>query len=932
MRSPTLSLLIIFMLVICLPALGQSWEEDFDSAWDRTVELRIDKKYPEALQVIQESLDVVIEKKDTSRAITGYLWIGALNNLIGNYDKAADTYRKGIQLALITSDSLKITQLSTNLTIALLYKGDYADALEPAKIALQYIPEEEIYQRARANLSIHVTYNSLGMHEIAEPYLMESQRLANLSNDILLKSQIYRYLGHHFRNRNQLDEAIRYFQEGLILTEEVGNRSRLILYYTALGNLYSDIKDFERALNYYNRAHAYYQSMNNDLLANEMLTSIAKCYRETGDYKEAEKLLHEVLAFYSTSDHPHYRGLTLLQLSDLFAEQGQYKNAFSYLEQAIEIGNVENDFRISYSSSERLLEFDSDFLTHEEKLRISKELYTASKKISPDSELSSLILLAKAYHPISLDSALAKAEQAFDLIEDARLSVSGGLLKASVFSKYASFYNTVGHWYAQEKKDYNRAFELFEAAKARALLDQLAESSSRDELRLNESTQVQLLQIQKSIDKLYRERESAQSEDLFDQITNEINDLEFKYDSKLEEVRGSHPAWNAFLYPETLSLKEVQELCDEETAILEYAITNNHLFMFVIKEESAAFKSVDLENAPSNLAAMINSFRDAIISLAPKDSLTLSSEPLYSLLIEPLKQEIENSKNLVMVPDGPLALLPFEALIQNGRYLIQEHSVKYLPSVSVFDHIKSPHREVSSDILALAGSGFEYGDTSGDPTTQKNFAALPFTLIEVDSIAVHFDTKTVFKNEEVTEATLKSIDLKNFKYIHFATHGDINETSPTQSGLILSKKTDVEQLFGEDGYLNASEISHLNLNADMVVLSACNTGLGKVITGEGLLGLQRSFLAAGASSVVSSLWSIYDRSTPLFMANFYTILNEYEEEEIGWFNSFLIWADWYEPELVDYKTLALRDAKLKMLEHPYYSHPAHWASFVITGK
>ncbi len=932
MKFPVSSLIILLLPGIFTPVWGQSWEEDFDTAWSRTVELRIDKKYPEALQVIQESLDIAIEKKDTSRAITGYFWTGAIMDLTGNYDAAAETYRKGIHLALITSDSLKVTRVSTNLTNSLLYKGNYADALEAAKVALRYTPSGEVYQRARANLSIYVTYLFLGLHEIAEPYLMESLRLANLSDDNVLRSSIYRYLGNHFQDKNQFDKAIRYFQEGLILSEETGTLSRIAQYYAGLGDLYSDIKNFERALNYYNRAHNYYLSMNNDLLANETLTSISTCYKGMGDFEEAEKLLLEALAFYSKSDYPHSHGLTLLQLSDLFIEQDQYEDAFTYLEQAIEIGTVENDFSIRYFSSERLLEFDSDFLSDEDKLQVSKELYASSKKISPDTELSSLILLAKTYYPVSLDSALAKAELAFDMIEKARLSVSGGMLKASVFSKYASFYNIVGHWYADKKKDYQRAFELFEAAKARALLDQLAEAASGNELKLNESTQVQLLQIQKSIDKLYREREKVQSETLFNQITNDINDLELKYDSRLEEVRSSHPAWNAFLYPKTLSLKQVQELCDDETAIIEYAITRNQLFIFSIKNESVDFNSMDLNNMPSGITDLINTYRDAIISLTPQDSLSRLSEPLYLLLIEPLEQELKDKKNLVIVPDGPLALLPFEALIHDGRYLIQDYPVKYLPSVSVFNHIKSPHREVGSDILALAGSGFEYNESSDDPSTQKNFAALPFTLIEVDSIAVHFDSKTVFKNEEVTEATLKSTDLSNFKYIHFATHGDINETSPTQSGLILSKKAEVEQLFGEDGYLNASEISRLKLNADMVVLSACNTALGKVISGEGLLGLQRSFLAAGASSVVSSLWSIYDRSTPLFMANFYTLLNEYEEEEIGWFNSFLIWADWYEPELVDYKTLALRDAKLEMLEHPYYSHPAHWASFVITGK
>ncbi|MEQ9264828.1 MAG: CHAT domain-containing protein [Balneolaceae bacterium] len=259
--------------------------------------------------------------------------------------------------------------------------------------------------------------------------------------------------------------------------------------------------------------------------------------------------------------------------------------------------------------------------------------------------------------------------------------------------------------------------------------------------------------------------------------------------------------------------------------------------------------------------------------------------------------------------------------------------MNHLPSVSVYNHIQSPRRKTSKSLLAVASSGFTT-NTDNSLGTQNAFAALPFTLIEVDSIATNFEgeSKTVLKNDAVTEASIKNISLDQYKYIHFATHGDINEVTPSQSGLILSKKQETEILFGEDGLLNAKEIASLNLNADLVVLSACNTGMGRVITGEGLLGLQRSFLAAGASSVVSSLWSIYDRSTPLFMQTFYSKLSDYEENDSGFINRFLRWSNLSNPKLVNNNALALRDAKLEMIEHPYYSHPVHWASFVITGK
>jgi len=127
-------------------------------------------------------------------------------------------------------------------------------------------------------------------------------------------------------------------------------------------------------------------------------------------------------------------------------------------------------------------------------------------------------------------------------------------------------------------------------------------------------------------------------------------------------------------------------------------------------------------------------------------------------------------------------------------------------------------------------------------------------------------------------------------------------------------------------------MSSLKLAANLVVLSACNTGFGKVVPGEGLLGLQRSFLKAGASSVMVSLWSIYDRSTAVFMSNFYENLNSFEKEEFGWWEKTLQFVGLYNTPLFDYKAKAIRDAKLKMLEHPYYNHPVYWAPFILIGK
>ncbi len=288
---------------------------------------------------------------------------------------------------------------------------------------------------------------------------------------------------------------------------------------------------------------------------------------------------------------------------------------------------------------------------------------------------------------------------------------------------------------------------------------------------------------------------------------------------------------------------------------------------------------------------------------------------------------------MLIVADGALTFLPFEALTHNARYFIQDVNIKYLPSVSIYPFINAPHRVENDALLAVAGSGFEGTESLGGSTrSQASYSSLPSTLLEVDSIAVNFPDAKILKNEEVSEAALKAHSLGDFRFLHFATHAFVNETTPSQSGLLLSKKSEEESLFGEDGHLNSREISGLKLNADLVTLSACNTGMGKVVTGEGLLGLQRSFLSAGASSVIVSLWSIYDRSTSEFMAVFYKQMLYHQKEDFGLWNQTLDWFGMYEHPLFDYKAKALRDTKLAMIEHPYYNHPVYWAPFIIIGK
>lgn len=966
-----IAFLILFLFLFNF---NSGFAQDYEFNMEQAKSLFNNAKYVEATPFLKAAQVIAIEKNDSLKILESGV-------LLAEAHYATQSYEDGLQLlfsleSFITSSTPSGLAAKTKLFLSFIYngKGDYeqsnielelayniADPIEDTYIlgritmvlanglirfgeydrGLELITESielftsisDSYHIGSANQIKYLIYLYKGERQKAEPYLFESCRIAtDISQPILLR-ECYYYLSDLYKRKNDYYQSITYSQKALQIAEQQKDNFYIVRFYNELGEMYLEIEEPDRALSYFNRSHSYYLSIDNAVLANQILVKIAETYIKKGDYKEGEEILLQALAFFMNSDYHYDKGLTLIALGKLKLLTGEQQKAFEYLERALRIGQDHNLIWIQLLGQEALLKLNEQYFSNDDKLALSKEVFSYSSKLAPLYHLRGLKNLAIAYSEVGSDSAFYYAEQALELIEKKRLSFSGGTLKANIFSDHASFYNLVGSWYASKDENYTRAFDLFEASKSRALLDQLAETRSKELLSLSEETQIQLLQLQKTTDQLYRQREEASTNDVILELNDAITDAEFEYEVALEKIRKDHPEWNSFIYPKTLSLTQVQKLCDNSTAILKYALLKDGLATMLITKKKVFYHQLKTDDSfQRNFTEQINTFRDSIVAISSFDVIDSVSSPIYVTLFEHFESELSKIKNLVIIPDGPVALLPFDALIYKGEFLLKRFAIKTLPSVSVFELLQNPHRKTSVDILGIAGSGFEAGEGIINSRTQNTFATLPFTLIEVDSVSSKFKSSKVLKNELVTEAGIKSLDLNSYKYLHFATHGDINETTPTQSGLILSKKTEMESLFGEDGYLNASEIASLALSADMVVLSACNTATGKVLNGEGLLGLQRSFLTAGASSVVASLWSIYDRSTPLFMTSFYSKLIAYEEAEFGWFDKLMVWGDWYEPKLVDYKTIALRDAKLEMLNHPYYSHPVHWASFVITGK
>ena len=373
--------------------------------------------------------------------------------------------------------------------------------------------------------------------------------------------------------------------------------------------------------------------------------------------------------------------------------------------------------------------------------------------------------------------------------------------------------------------------------------------------------------------------------------------------------------------PTILEPQRIQELLDDRTALLEYAMGSESSYLFVVTRDRMEGYRLP---AAGELSEQVEVFREALEKGGRRQFSRYadSAHQLYRALLGPAEEILRDKPRLIVSPDGPLLLLSFEALLTRPvpslrtyadlPYLLAEKSVTYVPSASVFAELGggAVSGAVSDAVPAAAGTGLFLGFADPDyaQTGLPSLPSLPSSRTEVQEIARLFpsDHVRLYLGADASEANVKENPaLKTARWIHFAVHGFFNEERPELSGLVLSQGGDQK----DPGLLQAYEIFNLDLAADLVVLSACDTALGKNVSGEGILGVSRTFLYAGASSVIVSLWQVSDASTSDLMIRFYRHLSQSGD-----------------------KAEALRLSKLELIRQGRFDQPYHWAPFILIGR
>lgn len=759
-------------------------------------------------------------------------------------------------------------------------------------------------EAAEALVHLGNVYRSTGKYRQAEEQFNHALliRQDKLPAKHELIAAIYNDLGLVYIDLDR-DKSIEYYEKALETYRTLHGETdpKIAIASTNLGIVYAKEELFGDAINYYEIALKIWDQVYPGAHANKalVLMNLGQTYASLGDQKAAQAYYEKSLSMYEAalgSKHPEVAFAHTLLGNEKIAQR-KYDAGLAHHQAAL-IANIStfNDSNILHTPAIR--EFYNGrqllFSLMYKARGLEKKYYDQTLRFS---ELLLGLRTLQACDSL-IDLLRQGATNEADKIElgaAANEVYADGVRMAYELSEVAfgnrTHYRELSFYFAEKSKS---------AVLQEAISDINAKSFANIPNELLEEEKSLKSAISLIVQKLAQKPEPEEEKYLRETLFS----LNRAYQDFTKRLENQYPEYFNLKYNSAApSIRQIQQILSGSTAMISYFIDerNSRLYTFLITRSKFRVESKAL---PPEYDKYITGLRNSLF-FQEINTFKLSAQKLYKLLIpERIPAQIND---LVIVPTGRMGVIPFEALIRAETslsdfktlpYLLRDYSVRYEFSAGLALQ-KLPKQKTISAALFCAPVTFPDKDALAD---------LPGTAAEVKTIATLFDQKkirnTVYLNRQASEGGVKATSLKDYNIIHFATHGVVDENSPELSRIFLQTETDAE-----DGNLFAGEIYNLELNADLVALSACQTGLGKISKGEGVIGLSRALVYAGAKNIIVSFWSVADESTAQLMTNFYKQL--------------------LESSSVHYSR-DLREAKLDLL-NGQYSAPYYWAPFILIG-
>lgn len=775
---------------------------------------------------------------------------------------------------------------------------------------------DKLFQESNASNSLDIAkclttlglvYFNSGKNSQAEEQLLMAlnirTKLLPEAHELLAAS--YNDLGLIYSQRDP-DKALTYYEKALPIYKKLhGNvHAKIAINNTNTGVIYQNLELFGDAINNLEAALDTWEKLIQQPNPRKafVLNQLGYTYQQMKNNTNAEIYYKRSLAEYQKTygaKHPDLAGIYNL-LGNLKKSSDVYDSALLYYHKALQ-SNLKNFDASDITSVPSAQEYyNGNYLLYS--LMYKAQAYEA-KHFGKTLKFSDLELALK--NLMVCDTLIDKLRQQSTNEAD---KISLGSIANEVYAdgvRIATHMSEV----AFKNRSYYReqAFYFAEKSKSAVLLEAISDVNAKSFAGIPEEVLDQEQNLKASIALCAQKLSQKPAAEEETYLREALFSLNRQYQTFTEELEKKYPEYfNLKFNTSSPTISALQKSIDSKTSLISYFIDdskladNTRLYIFLIDKKKLTITSHSL---PKTFDRYLTGFRNSIFYNDQK-TLNTVGHTLYKLLIPKISS---TTTNIVIFPTGRLGVIPFEALLtkrvkdgtRDKSYLLHKYALRYEFSASLALQKTTGEKTSQASILLCAPVTFSEKD---------NLVDLPGTEEEVNSIAALFQQsstpQTILTHGAASEATIKSDKLKDYTLIHFATHGTVDESNPELSRIFLKSTNDAE-----DGYLYSGEIYNLQLNADLVTLSACQTGLGKISKGEGVIGLSRALVYAGAKNIIVSYWSVADQSTAELMTNFYRDV------------------------LTNRSTLAesLQKVKVDMLNSSSYSAPYYWAPFVLIG-
>jgi CHAT domain-containing protein len=829
---------------------------------------------------------------------------------LGSRQRAQSNFVESIGICLLArgiaeriGDKLGILIATRGVAISNAELSRYDEALEGLRATLAAAEELGSKTQIAASLgNIGILYRRLANYDLAMQYQQKSLAMVEALGDKAAIARTLTNIGNVYYFQGNYAQAMEYLQKSLSIKEPNGDKADIAISLGSIANVYLALHDYPKALEHYQRALSVDEEAGNRLQVAQNLNNLASVYVFQGDYDAAMQRYEKSLSLFEAIGDRLGTSEALQNIAYVCNRKSNYQRALQTSERAASIAREEGLRELLWKACEQ-----------------EGRAYFALKKF---------------------DEARRAFDEAISAIEALRADVAGGEQEQQQFfaDRVSPYDSIVELLVAQNKPE--EALAYAERKKARALLDVISNGRVRvtkamtaDEQEKERAFDAKLFSLNSRI-----ARESARATP----DTARLNNLK----ADLQKARLERDAFQIALYAahpelkvkrgksESLKLEDTRALLpDERSAVLEYVVTEEKTFLFVLSPElSATGGAARSQNRGSFLTVYTIPVKQADIAqraeafrqqLGRRDfRFGRAAADLYDVLLRPARAQLTNKSLLVIVPDDALWQLPFQALQPaENRFLLEDSAICYAPSLTVLREMvrlerrARPDQATRSDLLALGNPalGKQTLERIKAASRDEKLEPLPEAEREVRSLAQLYgsDRSEVFIGSEAREDRLKA-EAGKFGVLHLATHGVIDDSSPMYSHLVLSQ---ADGNTNEDGLLEAWEMMNLELKADLVVLSACETARGRLAQGEGVIGMSWALFVAGCPTVVVSEWKVDSASTTQLMLEFHKHLRRAMHGE----NHGMSVAK------------SLRESAVKMLHSAEYHHPFYWAGFVVIG-